>query len=77
LDLLLDATVVEVTPHSAQRRVEAGMPAAAAEMAGTWQAWTWADLQAMMAPSKAPKVADPAAQLTRQPLAGLFQKFAL
>ena len=77
LDHLLHATVVEVTPHSAQLRVEAGMPAAAAEMAGTWQAWTWADLQAMMAPSKAPKVADPAAQLTRQPLAGLFQKFAL
>lgn len=77
LDQLLHATVVDVTPHSAQLRVDGGMPAGAAEMAGAWQAWTWADLHAMMAPPKNPQVVDPAAQPTRQPLAGLFRKFAL
>jgi hypothetical protein len=80
LDLLVHATVVEVTPHTAKLRIDAGMPSGAQEALstlGTWQAWTWADLHAMMTPPERPQVASKPEQETRWPLAGLFKKFSL
>ncbi len=43
---LVHATVLEVLPHSAKLRIDAGPPMELANEPGRWQAWSWADVQA-------------------------------
>ena len=86
LSHLVHATVVEVLPHSARLRVDAGSnPGKPAP--GEWQAWSWNDLQAAVAAMGSPTgsaqartqaKAEPSAAIhNRLPMAGLFGKLGL
>jgi len=74
---LVHATVVEVLPHSAKLRLDAGPSLELANEPGQWQAWSWADLQALTSAPEAAKVAYQPTPETRWPAAGAARKSPL
>jgi hypothetical protein len=74
---LVHATVVEVLPHSAKLRLDAGPTLELANEPGQWQAWSWADLQALTSAPEAAKVAYQPTPETRWPAANAARKSPL
>ena len=75
---LVHATVVEVLPHSAKLRLDAGPSLELANEPGQWQAWSWADLQALtQAPQKRPRSPIQPTPETRWPAANAARKSPL
>ena len=74
---LVHATVVEVLPHSAKLRLDAGPTLELAHEPGQWQAWSWADVQAMTSAPEAAKVAYQPTPETRWPAANAARKSPL
>lgn len=74
---LVHATVVEVLPHSAKLRMDAGPALELANEPGQWQAWSWADLQAITNAPEAAKIATQSIPETRWPVANAARKSPL
>jgi hypothetical protein len=74
---MVHATVVEVLPHSAKLRMDAGPSLELANEPGQWQAWSWADLQAMTNAPEAAKIATQSTPETRWPMANAARKAPL
>ena len=74
---LVHATVVEVLPHSAKLRMDAGPTLELANAPGQWQAWSWADVQAMTQAPEAAKIATQSTPETRWPAANAARKSPL
>lgn len=74
---LVHATVVEVLPHSAKLRMDAGPTLELANEPGQWQAWSWADVQAMTNAPEAAKFATQSTPETRWPAANAARKSPL
>ena len=74
---LVHATVVEVLPHSAKLRLDAGPAIELANEPGQWQAWSWADVQALTNAPEAAKIATQSTPETRWPAASAARKSPL